>query len=530
MSAAQPHGRAGGVRVAHLLTVVGFACLLLAPAVDLGARPDEARSPLRENRRAAPAPAPVVDTASLARFPTQFERWFADRLGLRDRLLRGDQVLRYFVFGTEPSPMLVPGRDGWLFYGADDSVRVHRGAAPMTRAELENWKRVLEAERDWCRGLGAEFVFAIAPNKQTVYPEYWPESLAPVGPTRLDQFAAFLAAESDVRFVDLRPALAAERAHDVPADGDYTYHPLGSHWTFRGGVAGWNALVAALPESLSSRLARPRGLFRRVEFSDGLRDSMALQTYVDDLFPQRNWDLEPIDADGVRTTARTTAQLEHAERDDPRLPSVLVVHDSFGPWFLRQVAPACRRLDAVWAHSFPKETVAELRPEVVVQIYTERMLVWGIPPLSHDLELVSRAVFDTYTACAGPLDLAGAHGIEVSGGATLAPAPDGLAVDLTREDGVVLLPGCAVPAGSELALHLDVTAPAHTRLLAFFQLRDETSFSRRRSVSTTLEAGRNDVCFRVRVADVTGPVKVRLGSETGRYVLHAVEARVVPLR
>lgn len=528
MSASPTSPERSGSRGVAAVVVAGFLLALAAPAIDLLVRNDAVRSPLRENRRPAPPPDRIVDVASASRYPGQFEAWFADRLGLRDRLLAGDQWLRYLVFGTEPAPMIVPGRDGWLFFGADDSVPVHRGVLPMTRAELETWKTVLEAERDWCRAAGAEFVFAIAPNKQTVYPERWPRRLAPVGPTRLDQFVEFLRRESDVCFVDLRPALAAEREQDLPAEGDYVYHPLGSHWTYRGGVAAWNAIAAALPERFASQLVRPRGLFRRREYSDGLADSLARQTYVAGLVRQRYYDLDPIDDEGVVLRARTSEQIDGSTRDAPDLPSVLVVHDSFGPWFLRQIAPACRRLDAIWAHAFPKEAVTELRPEVVVQVYTERMLVWGIPPLAHDLERVSRAAFDALEPCGGPLDLVAEGVVRAEGRLVLARGPEGLACDSLDESGVLLLPGCDVPPGRELAVRIDVTAPAHTRFLAFFQVRTEPSFSRRRSVSATLEAGRNDLCFRVKVPDVTGPLKVRLGTERGRYVVHAIELRSAP--
>jgi len=324
-------------------TVVVFVALTLAPAFDCVARPDEARAPTRENRRAAPPPDPITDIDSLTRRPQQYEAWFGDRMGLRDVLLRGSQALRYFVFHTEPSPTLVPGKDGWLFFGSDESVPTHRGVKPLTRVELETWKATLEAERDWCREQGAEFVFAIGPNKQSVYPEKWPDELNVVGPTRLDQLVEYLRRESDVRFLDLRPALAAERAHDRPELGDFTYHVLGSHWAGRGAWAGWNAIASALPEPLASRLHRPRELFSSPESPDWRRDSMGEQTYVGDWMRQRNWEWIASDTGDVVYRRDENGRVNGSTRARADLPTAVIVHDSFGPWFLENVGPCFSR-------------------------------------------------------------------------------------------------------------------------------------------------------------------------------------------
>lgn len=512
-------------RVAAWSTIVAFVALTLAPAFDLIARPDEARSPLRENRRPAPPPEPVTDLDSLSRRPARFEAWFGDRLGLRDVLLRGSQALRYFVFHSEPSPTLVPGKDGWLFFGSDESVPTHRGVAPLTRADLELWRKTLEAERDWCRRVGAEFVFAIGPNKQTVYPEKWPDELDVVGPTRLEQFLEYMRRESDVRVVDLRPALAKEREHDSVERGDYTYFPLGSHWTWRGAWAGWNAIAASLPEELARRLHRPRERFRAVELPDSLRDSMGQQTYIGDLLVQHNWGWIADDTERVVYERDADGKVVGSRVDDPSLPTAMIVHDSFGPWFLENVGPCFSRMHAVWAHAFPKEAVAEVAPDLVVQIYTERMLVWGIQPLSPDVDRVSAAEFARFAPGFGPLAAATSPPPVVEGGVSVEVVDGAWVFDQRLENGVILLPPCDVKEGSELALHVDVTAPSHTRLTVFFQTRAEPSFSRRRAVTQPLEAGRNDLHFRVRVPDVTGPIKVRIGGESGRYVVHAVEAR-----
>jgi hypothetical protein len=61
-------------------------------------------------------------------------------------------------------------------------------------------------------------------------------------------------------------------------------------------------------------------------------------------------------------------------------------------------------------------------------------------------------------------------------------------------------------------------------LTIFYQLSHDRRYARSRMAMTVLEAGRNDVRFRLRMPDVWGPIKLRVGGE-GKYQLHSIEAR-----
>src|SRR5687767_13011287 len=80
---------------------------------------------------------------------------------------------------------VIEGRSGFLFL-TGDSNRVldqHAGRLRLTAADLDAWKRVLEARVERARERGARYVFAIAPDTQSVYPEMLPVGIESV-PTR----------------------------------------------------------------------------------------------------------------------------------------------------------------------------------------------------------------------------------------------------------------------------------------------------------------------------------------------------------
>jgi hypothetical protein len=326
---------------------------------------------------------------------------------------------------------------------------------------------------------------------------------------------------SDVRFVDLTDAMLTEKGND--RDGDCAYYPLGSHWAWRGAWAGWNTVVASLTAALPALRPIPRTACARTEVSEAGTDSMADHTYIGDLLHQRGYQFLPI-ASHVTFVRNEHGEILSASQPDGTLPSTLVVHDSFGTWILPFVAESSSRMTASWEHGFPKDLVQTARPDVVVQVYTERLLVWGLPRLMPDADLVDAATFAGYPVLWGPLDLAADPLPAGEGGMRVAHGDGGLRLDVTGGNSVLNLPPVEVPAGAELALRVDITAPAPTSLTIFFQLSDDRRFARVHAANVALAAGRNDVRFRVRTSDLWGPLKLHLGAD-GAYVLHAIEAR-----
>lgn len=517
--------RAGsGPRWLDRATTLAFLALLAAPAIDVLARPVEARDVRRENRLPAPWPPRPLDLPALGHFPERFEEAFGDRFGLRDVMIAGAQVLKLFVFAHEPSPTMVVGTEGWLYFGADDSVRVRRGIVPLEHAELEHWRRGLEDRRDWLRDRGIEYVFALAPNKDTIYPDCYPRALSQVAPTRLEQLEAHMRSRSDVRIVDLRPALLAEREHD--RDDSFAYHRLGSHWTDRGARAAAEAILRELAVPFPAMAPLPRDAFEEFELPASASDTFGDQMYIGGLLHQRVVGVrprEPVPLTFEREPER--GQISVASTGDPSLPRVVFMHDSFGPAILPFLAARAQRVRALWEHGFSKEVVESEKPDVVVQLLTERMLVWGLPPFARDVERIDRARFDTGAPLWGPLDPAR---VEVAGRARIERAEDGAA--LLAEDGsaLLVLPASEVPDSAMLGLRLDVTIPSTTVLDVFYQLESERTFSRVRMVQLSVEAGRRELCFVVPVRNIVGPLRVRLGQMAGRYLVHALEARAVP--
>jgi hypothetical protein len=166
------------------VTLIVFLLLLLAPTADLALRPAARRSAVVEMRNPANLPPWPRTLESWSALPSRLGAWYGDHFGLRDLLLSANSALRVFVFGTSPSPAVVIGKDDWLFPAEQQALDVWRGVAPLSEPELEAWRRSLESRRNWLAARRIPFLFALAPAKPDVYPEYLPSRLRKSGENR----------------------------------------------------------------------------------------------------------------------------------------------------------------------------------------------------------------------------------------------------------------------------------------------------------------------------------------------------------
>src|SRR5262249_45027767 len=133
--------------------------------------------------------------------------------------------LKVKVFGVSSSDTVMLGKDGWLIYSGDRLLEDYLCNHPFTEEELARWTHRLVSRRDWLQARGIPYVFVLAPNTGTIYPEYLPNALHRFGTTsRIEQLTAYLEQHSDFRPIDLRAPLLDAR------NRGRLYYKTDSHW------------------------------------------------------------------------------------------------------------------------------------------------------------------------------------------------------------------------------------------------------------------------------------------------------------
>ena len=287
------------------------------------------RSGTIEARTLSTLPALRFQATALSAFPERFEAYEADHFGFRDLLLKTGNRLKARLLGISASADAVIGKEGWLYYNGEKAFDSFRGLRKLSGEELEGWCHALEKRKDWLSERGAQYVFVIVPEKQTIYPEFVPDRFTRVSEeTPRLQFTRYLKEKSTVDVVDLYDALRrAKVLEDV-------YYKADTHWNPAGAFAGYQRIIEELAVRTPALKAKPRSAFKYVSASETEGD-LARMSGLDE--PERRGDLRPL-APAASPQSVLIPVMQGLKSLEPfasevtgrtDLPRVVVVHDSF---------------------------------------------------------------------------------------------------------------------------------------------------------------------------------------------------------
>lgn len=511
---------------------LAFLVALSAPALTMLFAPRPASEIEREFRRAAPFPARPLSLATLEVWPRSFDAWFADHFGLRSTLIRWNNALTLFALGDSPTTEIVVGPEQWMFTTRDRAVDVYRGADPFTERELALWAQVLSDRREWCEQRGVRYVFAIAPNKETIYPDRWPARFDKLGPTRREQLVAFARGRAGVPLLDLTEALERARS-DFAAQGD-VYFRLGTHWNDRGALYAYRALLEHAATMLPTLQPRALADFA-LEPTDFQDDSWAGRLYLEDVLQQPNVELRPLFERGVseefwsqaRVERRVSIDTEHPRTD---LPRAVVFHDSMGEKLRPLLAEHFARTSFRWVSDFDTALIEREKPDIVIQLFVERALSafsLSTSPLDTPERCEAEFAASTQVLARGLEGLA-ADRSDPRRGIELERRADGTLL-VRYGGGGVLVPAFETPAGSWPVLRVELEAPADGAALVEFMTPRFRDYARlARGVQRPLNAGANVIYVKLRVPELAGRLRLHPGLAAGEYVLRDLEVRAVP--
>ncbi len=356
-----------------------FVLALLIPAAWAAGSGSPADDFRKEGRRPSAFPEASLTSILDGRFSAGFEDWFGDAQGLRTPLLEARNDLWWTTLGLSPSKDMVRGQDDWIFTTKRGAIPAHRGLLPLGIGELRALQHALERRARFLAERGIALLVVVAPNKHSIYAERLPGHLTRHGPTPLDQFTAHMAENSEVSLHDFRTTLKAEKAFDRPEVGDFTYHPLGTHWTDRGAWAAARALVEQLQTVLGERFPAFRplpedGFVPATVGSQG--DSVAPRLHLEEHLSQTVWTgvVQPAQARLIEQTDRMRRLVNPAAG----LPDAVVIHDSFGHALWPLLAEHFHRSTFLSVRGADDETILSAEPDVVVMVIVERNLT-GLP-------------------------------------------------------------------------------------------------------------------------------------------------------
>ena len=328
-----------------------------------------------EKRPLAPAPALSALWRDPAGFGPALAAHARDAAPFRDHLIRAGFRLRLALLGQSPAPSVLWGREGWLYFTQESALDDALNAIPLDAGDIATMVRTQVERQNWLAAQGIAYLVVVAPNKATVYPEFLPAGLRPLGPrSRLDQVLPALR-QAGVAVLDLRQTLAqAKTEHRA-------YLKTDTHWNRFGAYRAASAVVASLREKLPG-LAPLTDAACVIEEKEQPGGDLAEMLLMPDVLTEV--DIVPRLLDARAREAAPGAYADPAgqpgrdriarETDRPDGPRAIFFHDSFTRPMVPYLAEGFSRSVFLWSHAFSPEIIRAERPDVVVLEVVERYI------------------------------------------------------------------------------------------------------------------------------------------------------------
>lgn len=323
---------------------------------------------------------PLLETLSFdaVRHPELYaraERLFNRHFPFREGLRRSKALIDYHVFRSSPIPDVYVGLDGWLSY-RDELPDFAKDGCGKTQA-MGALARELHELEELVGASGRTFVFTVAPNKSTIYPEYVGLSRSAICGASGYELLLKAFEDSPVRrFVRLDGRLLEAKATRQ------VYYKTDTHWNDEGALLvaralleylvphAWQGYIGQVERTTVAHtgdLVRLMGLPVR-ESAPRIRSSSKDATWTERRIPE---------AGNIRHTVvrRNTAS------DPPILPRAVFYSDSFMIAPLEMMGGAFDQVDIYWLDQTPTMAITAAGSEdalsasrVVVFEVVERVL------------------------------------------------------------------------------------------------------------------------------------------------------------
>lgn len=297
--------------------------------------------------------------------PDVYGAYYSEYFHWRDWLIRASYSLRLNLLHESVFNDVLLGEDGWMFYTGEGNMDDFQRARTFTPAQIETIRTNLEGIQTNLAQQGIRFVVVIAPNKESIYPEYVPASVQRLeGDARLDEWLAGMQG-SPVRVLDLRPALWAGKAETQ------VYYRTDTHWNTYGAYLAYLEMIETLQADYPQLQPLALEGFNQVEqqVSGDLARMLFARPLIKEtsmeLLPRQRWQAQSISLDDNTMTT---------EIPGSDLPRAVVFRDSFFNSLTQYVSENFSRVVYRSDSRVDFDLIAQEQPDVVLLEVAERYL------------------------------------------------------------------------------------------------------------------------------------------------------------
>ncbi|MCR5773020.1 MAG: hypothetical protein K6G87_17485 [Butyrivibrio sp.] len=213
---------------------------------------DEEAISEQENRPLTQFPELFVYDDLNMNYSVAMDNYLNDRIGFRDQLIMANALIQYNVFGRmENGDRYRLGPDGEFNIIEEGVVETYQHLNLYSEAEVDNIVNSFQTVDDYLEDKNIDFYYMMCYDKETIYPEYFPDSVIQYGDiSRTDQIINGLTDHSSVTVVPVKEKFISQKSNYEL----YSKYGDPVHWTWRGAFYGYSLLMNTINQNKSGNI------------------------------------------------------------------------------------------------------------------------------------------------------------------------------------------------------------------------------------------------------------------------------------
>ena len=233
-------------KVSKCIFVSIFFLMIAVPAFATNFKKDKIS--VTEKRKLAPMAELIDDDGTLnGSFPDDFEAWINDNIGFREQMVEANAQIQYRLFDVlENNGNMKLGPNGELNYITKPIVKDYQHIYLKAPGVLKDITDSFQTVNDYLSDRGIQFYYFQCWDKQSVYPEQFPNTLNQYGDKSVtEQIVEALENDTTVDVISPKEKLIDAKS-EYDTYGTW-YDP--THWTQRGAFIGYSMLMSEINDN-----------------------------------------------------------------------------------------------------------------------------------------------------------------------------------------------------------------------------------------------------------------------------------------
>lgn len=302
-------------------------------------------------------------------FYKDVENFFIDNFIFRENIIFIFSFYKYFIFSEAISDIVIIGKNGWFFLGDSNSREYFSNNKQLSKNTLSMWKKTIDIKTDIAKSKNIDYFFLISPNKESIYPMYYPDKQEN-NTSIFDQLLLFFE-NNNISIINLKEVFLNS---ELP-----TYFKTDHHWNKYGAYLAYEAIMKS-KHNLSSDFEK--FYFKKKKNNGGdLINSMQLNNFI---LEENNY--EPYSS-VILNCEEMTIDLKYINKsnlhpirvrdcDNSKSKNKAVIfHDSFGPYLTNYFDASFSQTIYIWDYPSVdqyKMIVDDLKPDIIIEQRVER--------------------------------------------------------------------------------------------------------------------------------------------------------------